>query len=321
MSDVKNEKDSNKVPTEEPIEAKPAQVSKNSVPAQESKDTVTPSARESKCAATGAAKPGKVLGEQVNTKYPWLIEYATPDADAPQRKSAFCSICDKITFWGPGKRAKSFLSTRPKKSRKTGTFEVRDLREHEKSKSHKYALTSAAKIAFIPRKHKNHGDTDFVDFVLWLAAQEISLLKIVSYSKLQKKKGKAFKGDREEAMFIVVAMSEFLKQRHTKELEKAFALALSFDDGTSLSTREWMSLIAKADTFEQSESYAMQMFLYAFRRLDFDELNALGLMSVVESIFGKYLTKVFWYARDGASVMKKLVELLIEKYNPFAVDV
>ena len=113
----------------------------------------------------------------------------------------------------------------------------------------------------------------------------------------------------------------FLKEKQTKQLQKAFALALSFDDGSSLSTREWLSLVAKADSFQEREAYAVMMFLYGFQKLEFNELNSLGLLSVVEKMLGKYLTKVFWYARDGASVMKKLVELTIEKYNPFALDV
>lgn len=161
---------------------------------------------------------------------------------------------------------------------------------------------------------------EFLDFVTWLASEGIAISKIGSFANMHKYRGKKFKSDRQEAFFVVEAVSKCLKSLHDEKLEKAFATALTMDDGSSLSSREWLAVVARADTYNQLDSTICSMFLYCLKKLEFNQLDSQGLQCVLEKACGVFLSKVFWFGRDGAAVFVKMVRDTIHKFNPYALD-
>jgi len=201
-------------------------------------------------------------------------------------------------------------------------FSVRQFEKHEVTKGHDWASERrsghALTVAGLFKKQQEKQTktaNEHQDFSYWLATECLPDAKVVSFDRFQKARNKDFKADRVAVARHSNALCTILTEDQEVVMSDAIALALGIDDGSNKH-----SVKIKADTAKTHRGERPEMFMYALRRLEHDDLNAEGMLRKIKTLKIPF-QKVFWFARDGASVMKKLSRLFREVVNPYTMDV
>lgn len=225
------------------------------------------------------------------------------------------------------------MLNKPQKMRKKGksknfTWKLERFEKHEKSDAHKYAVKKSKQTTVAFRKSENEKlrdvEVDFIDIVLWMAAEEIALKKVSSYAHLRRQRKGNFIADLSKGVFIQEIFANILTEQMDKKLDTSFSTAILLDDGSSLGAREWLSVVLRTDTFSnRSATEVGEYFLYGFKKLKWHQLSAKGILSALKSCptIMKNFKKIFWVCRDGASVMGAFFRLVAKTLNPFALDI
>ena len=242
-------------------------------------------------------------------------------------KTAYCKICSEQQFWPPSFKPRSFLKSKPKLSRKNGTFDIRNFLDHSKGSGHQHACRKGNKTLFDTKAWSNFrtsekvDEQNFSDFVIFLVMCDNPLSQVETWARIQQFRGQNFPNDRKKAVFIPQAIADYLTSQQHTLLSQGDAFCLGLDDGSDVGSREWCAVVMKAGDTKNISGVAKDgMFLLGLEHVQWNELDAKGLLSVVEKICAPYLSKVFWVARDGANVMRLFADLFVAKYNPFALD-
>lgn len=255
-------------------------------------------------------------------------------------KFAFCQICQQVEdtgFWSCQK-PKSFLRARALKIRKNGVWEFNRFSKHEQTKAHKYALgykpSGQKKLSFHIQKLSSSSDKsedplknmpdEFIATVMMLLVEQLSVAKISRIFEFKKKLDKTadYPVSRNYMNLILESFSSVVKGFSEARINTSQALGLLLDDGSAFDAREWQSACIRADSFEESNADKAFLCLYALSRLNFDELNAEGMLKVIKENFSvEILKKIMWVTRDGATVMEKFGRIFAEKCNPFSFSV
>lgn len=215
------------------------------------------------------------------------------------------------------------------KSDKNGYFDFRNFEAHEASPGHVWAhkrLRSHEQGSIVHLLQQSAAtqrliDQEHQDISYWLATETIADLKIVSYDRFKKARNKDSKADRAAVRCHCNALAAVFTEDQDEAMRDALALSIGVDDGSNKhSVKEFLAVVIKADTYETHRGEKADVFMYALRRLDHNDLSAEGLLRKLKSLNLPF-EKVFWFARDGASAMAKLSRLFRQDLNPYAIDV
>ena len=241
---------------------------------------------------------------------------------------ATCTECVKQTLFPPGQRPRSFLKSKPQRSLKKGKyFDFRNFENHEASQAHMWAKKknekkspSILKLFAKQTEVDKQMQSDHRDFAYWLASEGLPALKVVSFDSFQKARGKPFKAHRSEVALHFDSLGSVFTAEQNEIMKNAKALSLSIDDGSNdHSVREYMSIVIKADTMNSTQGEKPEIFLYALKKLEHNQITANGLFAKIETLPIPF-EKVFYFVRDGASVMKKASTVFRERKNPYTFD-
>ena len=236
-------------------------------------------------------------------------------------------------FWAVSK-PKTFLRKKPFKIRKNQTWEFNRFSDHETSRAHAYAVkckerqAGQQKLSFFKKSSSEKSEDplhnlpdEYIATVMMLLVEKVSTAKICRILKFNKlvEKNAAFPVSHSFVDLILESFSTVVKSMSDSALEKSFVVGLLVDDGSAADTREWQSVCVRGDSFQDPGADQAFLCLYSLSKLNFDQLNAEGMLAVVlENFSDKILKRVVWLTKDGASVMGKFARLFAERCNPFA---
>ena len=187
-----------------------------------------------------------------------------------------------------------------------------------KVKGHVWAVETGKKSAsahFTAKPGLQNPSRRFQDVAVFFGVERIPPAKLDQYVELMKHRGQDIKGDRNIARDLYLSFFNYLHDEEKDWMDHSVSIQVGVDEDSDLSVREWLSIVVDCD-----KNPFPGGFLFALPCLSSDDLTAEGMFAVLKDC-GLDWSKVFWLVRDGASVMDKLGDLLIDRLNPFMISI
>ena len=245
--------------------------------------------------------------------------------------TAICEVCEKVPAnMFPHRKPPTFYGKPTEVSRtRQGNTSLRweKFKNHEKTKAHEWACGKSSasstllQMGFSKKSSGRDEEKIFQQNAVFFATCDETPTRAAEFGELERMRGnKDAKADPNDAWRVCLAMRDAIREQNFDFVKKSFAASIILDDGSGCDIREWCAIAMSTDCFAHPSLSTAQV-MFALVQLNWDELDAPGMCSVLQDVRGIDWDKVYWIGRDGASVMKSLSGLLIENLAPFAFDV
>lgn len=195
---------------------------------------------------------------------------------------------------------------------------MRQFKKHETHPGHAFALKQKLqpKSAHMPNNTGKQTPTQrFNDMAVFFGVEKIATVKLEQFRKLSQHRNVNVSGTRQDAADLYASYFRYFNTQERGIFEDAVALAVGVDGGSDVSVRDWLSVCVDCDNNRFNGA-----FLFKLPRITADDTTAEGLYKLLVDC-GIDWKKVCWFVRDGASVMAKLGELVIQRLSPFMISI